>query len=290
MGVHTRETMITSPDPRIISQTVATWLEEDVGRGDRTTEAVVPPELQGRARIEARQEAVIAGLDVAEEVFRQVGSALKWVAEMNDGDRVRPGDAIARIEGSLGEILTAERTALNILQRLSAVATATRRAVEAIAGTGAKVVDTRKTTPGLRILEKYAVRVGGGHNHRSGLDDGILVKDNHIMAARGVGEATRRAVAAAPHGLVVEVEVTDLDGLREAIDNGATAVLLDNMTPDEVRKAAEVAAGRVVLEASGGITLSNIRDYAEAGADLISLGALTHSAPAVDLALEVEAR
>lgn len=281
------ETMHTPLDHRTVRAAVSAWLAEDVGRGDRTTEAVVDPRAEGHARIEARQEAVIAGLDVAAEVFRQVGP-VKWVAEIEDGDMVGAKDVIARIEGSLATILTAERTALNILQRMSAVATITRSAAEAIAGTNAKVVDTRKTTPGLRVLEKYAVRVGGGHNHRSGLDDGILVKDNHIMAAGSVAEATRRAVAAAPHGLVIEVEVTDLDGLRDAIDNGATAVLLDNMTPEQVREAVGFAAGRVILEASGGITGENIRSYAEAGVDLISLGALTHSAPSVDLALEIE--
>lgn len=275
-------------DPRLLDDLVSQWLEEDVGRGDRTTEATVATDVQGRARIEARQPAVVAGLPVAAEVFRKVDADLKWIPECEDGDAVDAAQVLTRIEGSLASILTAERTALNILQRLSAVATATRAAVKAIEGTDARVVDTRKTTPGLRVLEKYAVRAGGGHNHRSGLDDGILVKDNHIMAAGGVAEATRRAVAAAPHGLVVEVEVTDLKGLDEALDNGASAVLLDNMSPDEVRAAVARNQGRATLEASGGININNIRAYAEAGVDLISLGSLTHSAPAVDLALEVE--
>lgn len=270
---------------------MTSWLSEDVGRGDRTTEAVVPADLEGRARVEARQAAVIAGLDVAAEVFRQLGGeGVKWLPELSDGARVERGDVLARIEGPLRVILTGERTALNILQRLSAIATTTATAVAAIADTGARVVDTRKTTPGLRILEKYAVTVGGGHNHRAGLDDGILVKDNHIAAAGGVAEATRRAVSRAPHGLVVEVEVTDLSGLDEALANGATAILLDNMTPEQVAEAVERIDGRAVLEASGGIDHSNIRAYAQAGVDLISLGALTHSAPAVDLALEVEDR
>ncbi|MFP5297601.1 MAG: carboxylating nicotinate-nucleotide diphosphorylase [Actinomycetota bacterium] len=280
---------MTSLDPRTVAALVDAWLTEDVGRGDRTTQAVVPEDLEGRARIEAREETVVAGLNVAAEVFRQLGGeSIKWLPEVADGTRVGAGGVLARIEGPLRAILTGERTALNILQRLCGVATATAEVVTLVADTGVRIVDTRKTTPGLRVLEKYAVAVGGGHNHRAGLDDGILVKDNHILAAGGVGEATRRAVSEAPHGLVVEVEVTDLDGLREALDNGASAVLLDNMTPDEIRRAVQENAGRALLEASGGITRENIRSYAETGVDLISLGALTHSAPAVDLALEVE--
>lgn len=276
-------------DERLTNELVAHWLDEDIGRGDRTTEATVSPEQQGRARIEARQAAVIAGLSVAKACFRQVGGdEVKWLPELSDGDHVQPGRVLARIEGSLAAILTAERTALNILQRLSAVATLTSRYVETVTGTNARIVDTRKTTPGLRILEKYAVVVGGGHNHRSGLDDGILVKDNHIMAAGSVAEATRRAKAAAPHGLTVEVEVQDLDGLDAAIAEGADVVLLDNMTPSEVKAAVQRAAGRVLLEASGGVNLDTVKEYAATGVDLISVGALTHSAPSIDLALEVE--
>lgn len=276
-------------DDHLLRTLVAAWMAEDVGRGDRTTEATVPPELIGRARLEARSPAVIAGLPVAAACFAHSSNdEVKWLPEIVDGTRVSAGDVLARVEGSLAAILVAERTALNILQRLSGIATITARFVDEIAGTDARIVDTRKTTPGLRALEKYAVAVGGGHNHRGGLDDGILVKDNHILAAGGVGEATRRAVDAAPHGLVVEVEVQDLDGLDAAIANGASAVLLDNMTPDEVRAAVQRAAGRVTLEASGGVKLDNVRAYAETGVDLISVGALTHSAPAVDLALEVE--
>jgi nicotinate-nucleotide pyrophosphorylase (carboxylating) len=276
-------------DKAIVADLVTAWLTEDVGRGDVTTTAVVSPEREGRARIEARESAVIAGLPVAQEVFAQVGEGeLKWVPEIEDGHRADAGSVLARIEGPLAPILIGERTALNILQRLSAIATLTRRFADAIDGTNARVVDTRKTTPGLRYLEKYAVTVGGGRNHRFGLDDGVLVKDNHIMAAGSVAEATRRAVAGAHHGLSVEVEVIDLQGLKDAIDNGADAVLLDNMTPDEVKQAVEAAGGRVLLEASGGIDLDTIRAYADAGVDIISVGALTHSAPAVDLAMEVE--
>lgn len=274
-------------DEHLLDRLASSWLHEDLGRGDRTTEATVPPEKTGRARIEARMDAVIAGLPVAAAIFRQLEN-VKWISEIDDGDIVSPGQAVARIEGSLASILVGERTALNILQRLSGIATITREHVEAIRGTNVSVVDTRKTTPGLRMVEKYAVAVGGGRNHRFGLDDGILVKDNHIMAVGSVAEATKRAVANAPHGLLVEVEVADLGGLEEAISNGAHAVLLDNMTPAQVAEAVEVAAGRVRLEASGGITSKNIKEYAETGVDLISVGALTHSAPAIDLSLEVE--
>jgi nicotinate-nucleotide pyrophosphorylase (carboxylating) len=274
---------------QMLERAVAAWLAEDVGRGDRTTAVVVPEDVAGRARIEAREPAVVAGIDAARVCFAQVGGdAVKWLPEVQDGDRVGAGDVLARIEGSLAAILTAERTALNILQRLSAVATLTAQYVAETEGTNARVVDTRKTTPGLRVLEKHAVAAGGGSNHRSGLDDGILVKDNHIQAAGGVTESVQRAVAGAPHGLVVEVEVQNLDELDEAIAAGAHAVLLDNMSPDLVRAAVERAGGKVVLEASGGIDLTTVRSFAETGVDLISVGALTHSAPAIDLALEVE--
>ena len=267
---------------------VRAWLEEDIGSGDKTTEATVPSGAHGRARIEARVPARIAGLPLAAACFAEVsGDRSVFHPEVQDGDRVAAGEVIARIEGSLAHILTAERTALNILQRLSGVATMTSRYVEAIAGTSAKVIDTRKTTPGLRDLEKYAVTCGGGTNHRMRLDDALLVKDNHIAAAGGVGEATRKAVASAP-GLRVQVEVTDLIELEEALNAGAKVLLLDNMTPDQVATAVSVVAGRAEIEASGGITLENIRLYAETGVDLISVGALTHSAPAIDLALEVE--
>ena len=273
----------------MLDRLVDAWLAEDVGRGDRTTAAVVPPETTGRARIEAREAAIVAGLDAAERCFVKVGGdRIKWLPEVRDGDRVEQGDVLARIEGSLAAILTAERTALNILQRLSAVATLTARFIEETRGTNARVVDTRKTTPGMRLLEKHAVAVAGGRNHRFGLDDGILVKDNHIQAAGGVTEATRRAVTGAPHGLMVEIEVQTLEELDEAITAGAHAVLLDNMTPEMVRAAVERAGGKVLLEASGGIDLTTVRSFAETGVDLISVGALTHSAPAIDLALEVE--
>ena len=276
-------------DRRIVVDLVERFLDEDVGRGDRTTEAVVDAGARGTARIEAREPTVVAGLDVARACFEVVGGhQIEWRAEVEDGQTVEAMDVIARIEGPLRAILTAERTALNLLARMSAVATATRAAVEAAGDTSAHVVDTRKTTPGLRLLEKYAVRAGGGANHRFGLDDGILIKDNHIAAAGSVSEAVARARAAAPHGLKIEVEVQDLDGLDEALAAGADAILLDNMTPEMVRDAVVRAGGKALLESSGGITLENLKRFADTGVDLISMGALTHSARAIDMSLEVE--
>ena len=274
-------------EPWQVEALVERFLDEDIGRGDRTTEAVVPENLIGRARIEAREEAVIAGLDIARACFGALG-VIDWRPEVSDGDKVGAGDVVVRMEGQLRTILTAERTALNLLQRLSGIATQTSRYVEAIEGTAAQVVDTRKTTPGLRVLEKYAVRVGGGSNHRAGLDDGILIKDNHIAAAGSVTEAVHRARVDVPHGLKVEVEVQDLDQLDDALAAGADAVLLDNMSPETVREAVARAGGKALLEASGGITLDTISEYAKTGVDLISVGALTHSVRAIDLSLEVD--
>jgi nicotinate-nucleotide pyrophosphorylase (carboxylating) len=266
------------------------FLAEDIGRGDRTTDATVPADARGRARIEAREAAVVAGLEAARTCFEVLAPGdIRWSPEVADGDRVGPGDVLVRIEGPLRAILTAERTALNLLQRLSGTATMTRRFVDEVAGTSVRIVDTRKTSPGLRGLEKYAVRVGGGTNHRSGLDDGILIKDNHIAASGGVTEAVTRAKRAAPHGLRVEVEVQNLDELDAALAAGADAILLDNMSPELIREAVARAGGKALLEASGGIKLDNLKDYAQTGVDLISVGALTHSAKAIDLSLEVEA-
>ena len=268
---------------------MSAWLEEDVGHGDVTSNAVIPEGKQGRARIEAREEAIVAGLPAVRACFDVVsGGALRWEQVVDDGAPVGPGDVLARVQGDLADILTAERTALNLLGRLSGIATLAHRFFKEMEGTTATIVDTRKTTPGLRLLEKYAVRVGGASNHRFGLDDGVLIKDNHVAAAGGVGEAVVRARAGVPHGLKIEVEVSTLDELDEAVAAGADVVLLDNMGPAMVSEAVTRAGGKVVLESSGGITLDNVRRYAEAGVDLISVGALTHSAPNVDVALEVE--
>jgi nicotinate-nucleotide pyrophosphorylase (carboxylating) len=236
----------------------------------------------------AKEQLVVAGLDVAMHVFHALSPKIGWEARAREGDRFKPGDHIASVSGPARAILTGERVALNFLQRMSGVATATARFVAAVEGTGAKIRDTRKTTPLLRALEKRAVEIGGGVPHRSGLNTGILVKDNHVMLAGSVGEATRRAVAGAD-GLLVEVEVDRPEQIEDALKNGAQMILLDNFTPEAVRDAVAQIAGRVPVEASGGVTLANVRAYAEAGPNYIAIGALTHSAPAVDISLEVEA-
>ena len=270
-----------------LERLVACFLEEDIGRGDRTTDAVVAKDARGRARIEAREAAVVAGTEVARLCFTGVHPDVDWEG-VEDATEVEPGQLIARVEGPLRALLTAERTALNLLGRLSGIATLTRSFVRAVEGTPARIVDTRKTTPGLRMLEKSAVAAGGGSNHRFGLDDGILIKDNHIAAAGGITTAVERARRHAGFGLLVEVEVQDLAGLDEALAAGAHAVLLDNMEPELVREAVARAGGKVLLEASGGIDLDGVRRYAETGVDIISVGALTHSARAIDLTMEVE--
>ena len=268
---------------------IEAWLREDVGHGDVTSGAVIPSGTHGRARIEARERAVIAGLPAAGLCFELVAAdPVEWSTKVQDGAHVEPGETLAVVEGPLATILTAERTALNLLGHLSGIATLTRRFVDEIEGTDCKIVDTRKTTPGLRTFEKYAVRMGGGANHRFGLDDAILIKDNHIQAAGGISSAVARARDSAPHVTKIEVEVEDAAQLSEAIEAGADIIMLDNMTPDEVRSAVATTAGRAVLEVSGGIDLSNVAAYAAAGPDLISVGAITHSAPRTDVALEVE--
>jgi len=281
-------TVPTFPDIRHL---VATWLAEDIGRGDVTTSSVVPADVFGGAYIEAREPCIVAGMAAAALCFELTAERFEGTLEfkeiVGDGARVDAGDVIARIEGPLAPILTAERTALNLLARLCGVATITRRYVDAIDGTRARIVDTRKTTPGLRSLQKYAVSVGGGSNHRFGLDDGILIKDNHLVAAGGVTDALKLARSGSPHGLRIEVEVSTPDELREALDEGAEAILLDNMTPETVTEAVRITGGRALLEVSGGINLDTVRSYAMTGVDLISVGALTHSAPSIDLALEL---
>lgn len=270
-----------------LANSVRAWLSEDVGHGDVTTLACVPAETVGRGALVARAAGVVAGLAAAEAVFREVDPALEVTLACRDGDQVAAGATLATVVGSARSILTAERLALNLVQRLSGVATLTRRFVDAVEGTGVAILDTRKTTPGLRRLEKAAVRAGGGRNHRFGLFDGVLIKDNHIVAAGGIGPAVRAARAGAPHSLRVEVEVETLNELDEALAAGADALLLDNMPLDLLRAAVARAAGRAWLEASGGITLATVRAVAETGVDAISVGALTHSAPALDVALEL---
>jgi nicotinate-nucleotide pyrophosphorylase (carboxylating) len=269
-----------------LTDIVARALAEDLGAGDATSAATVDEDARARATITQKQPGVLFGLDVAEATFRQLDPDVEIERLASEGEW-REGGPVVRIQGRTRALLGAERTALNFLQRLSGVATATARAVKEIEGTGARILDTRKTTPGLRALEKAAVRAGGGVNHRAGLYDAILIKENHAAAAGGVGEAVRRARAASPD-LPLEVEVRDDAEIDEALGAGATRVLLDNMSPDRLRAAVSRVAGRAELEASGGITLANLREVATTGVEFVSVGALTHSAVALDLSLTLE--
>ena len=261
-------------------------LAEDLGRGDATSAAVVDQSQMARGVLQAKASLVVAGLDVCAEVFRQCDSAAVFEVRWGDGARCEPGDVVAVVTGRARALLTAERTALNLLQRLSGIATLTARFVAAAAGR-ITVLDTRKTTPTLRALEKYAVRCGGGTNHRFGLDDAVLIKDNHKRLAGGVGPAVRRALTAQT-GLSVEVEVETLEELDEALAAGASAILLDNFTTCDLRQAVARGQGRARLEVSGGVTLDRLPEIATTGADAVSVGALTHSAPSVDLSFELE--
>lgn len=263
-------------------------LEEDLGRGDVTTEILDIDDGELSACIVARESVVVFGLSVAAVVFQRVDASVQVEMLRQDGDRLEAGQGALRVTGRASSILTAERTALNFMQRLSGVATMASRFVEAVKGSSARVVDTRKTTPGYRVLEKAAVRAGGCHNHRADLGSGVLIKDNHIVACGSVTEAVKRALRSAPHGLRVEIEVDTDAQLDEAIAAGAHVVLLDNMSVEEVAAASQKArAAGLLVEVSGGITLETVGEYAKAGADIISSGALTHSAPAVDLALDI---
>ena len=266
-------------------------LMEDLSIGDPTTEVLIPDDLEGRAVIVAKAAGVLAGLDVALAVFNRLDPSLVTERLLQDGAHIAPTDAIANIAGPVSSVLKAERTALNFLQRMSGIATEAARYVEAVKGCKARIVDTRKTTPGLRALEKYAVKVGGGYNHRRNLGDGILIKDNHIQALRAtgmnLGEIIRRARSEASHTIKIEVEVETLQEVQEALEAGAELLLLDNMTLQEMRSAVELARGKAVIEASGGINLETARAIAETGVDLMSVGALTHSVKALDISLDL---
>jgi nicotinate-nucleotide pyrophosphorylase (carboxylating) len=262
-------------------------LAEDLGPGDATSNAVIPEGALGEAVVEARQALVVCGLPIAEAVFAAVDASLEAKREWHEGEARERDLPLLRVRGSLRSILAAERTALNFLQRLCGVATWTRRFVHAVEGTGCRVLDTRKTLPGWRVLDKYATAVGGAVNHRLGLYDGVLIKDNHVAAAGGVAAAVRAARAAAPPGLRLEVEVESAEQAEEALAAGAEWLLLDNRSLDELRALAARFRDRAVLEASGGVTLANVRAVAETGVHYVSAGALTHSAPAADLALEI---
>ena len=264
---------------------------EDVLTGDPTTDVLIPPDLTGSAALVTRDSGVLAGIEVATAAFKRFDPSLRIEVLIPDGSGVSPGDRLAQVSGGVASILKAERTAVNFLQHLSGIASETRRYVDAVSGLRARIVDTRKTTPGLRKLEKYAVTMGGGHNHRQNLADGILIKDNHIeaLALQGlsIGEVVKRARSGASHTIKVEIEVETIAQLEEVLKAGADLVLLDNMSNERMRKAVEIADGRAVLEASGGITLDTVRAIAETGVDIISVGALTHSAPAMNVSLDM---
>ncbi|HYS07209.1 MAG TPA: carboxylating nicotinate-nucleotide diphosphorylase [Myxococcales bacterium] len=272
-----------------IAKLIALALEEDVGPGDRTAEACVLQGAEGSGLIVAKETLIVSGVSAAARVFRALDPSCELQALKGEGDAAGPGDGVLRVRGAMRAILTGERTALNLLQRLCGTATLTRRYAEALAGTKTRLLDTRKTTPGMRALEKAAVRAGGGLNHRGSLFDGILVKDNHAAAAGGIGEAVRRARAGAHPLLKVEAEVSTPQQIEEALKAGADMLLLDNLGDDDLRRAVQQVAGRVPLEASGGMTLDRLPLVAATLVDYVSVGALTHSAPAVDLSLLVEA-
>ena len=272
--------------PSGVIETIRRALEEDVGPGDSTTSLLIPEKKKSSAQFIAKENLILAGLPFASLVFQLLDRSVRFRSFSADGDRIKKGRIIAEVSGYASALLKGERVSLNLLQRLSGIATLTGIYVEKIKGLKAKIVDTRKTTPCLRFMERYAVRAGGGYNHRFGLFDGILIKDNHIKAVGGIPKAVRRAKSS-HHLSKIEIEVETIRGLREAIDAGADVVMLDNMSVAEMRKAVKASNGRVVLEASGGITLENVREVAETGVDLISVGALTHSAPAVDISLKI---
>jgi nicotinate-nucleotide pyrophosphorylase (carboxylating) len=274
-----------------ILASIGEFLSEDLGRGDITTQACVAPEARGQGKFLAKENLVVCGLDVAEAVFVHLDEESPELEPLvNEGDEVEAGTVFATLRGFADVLLAGERTALNLIQRMSGIATLTRQFVKAIEGTGAEIVDTRKTTPGLRMLEKYAVTVGGGKNHRLGLDDGVLIKDNHIALAGGITEAVTLAKKMVGHLHKIEVEISNWAQLREAVEAGADIVMLDNQTPEEAAKLVEMSRTlnpNVLIEASGGMDLDRVRSFAEAGVDLISVGKLTHSARAVDISFKI---
>jgi nicotinate-nucleotide pyrophosphorylase (carboxylating) len=262
-------------------------LEEDIGTGDITTETLIPAEAEGRAEIVAKETLVVAGLSVARSVFLRLDSSLAFETAFTDGDRAAPGDCLLQIVGRLQPLLTGERTALNFLQRLSGIATHVRRFRDALPETAIRLVDTRKTTPGWRALEKYAVRMGGAANHRMSLSDGILIKDNHVAICGGIRAALEKARRSAPHTLKLEIEVETPTQAEEAAEAGAHIIMLDNMGPEDIREAVQRIDGRALVEVSGGVTRENMAALAASGVDIVSSGALTHSAVAVDISMSI---
>ncbi|WP_139492568.1 carboxylating nicotinate-nucleotide diphosphorylase [Brevibacillus dissolubilis] len=275
---------------RELQQKIEEWLREDVGYGDITTMTTIPADEQGTGILYTKEAGIIAGLDVAELVFAVVDPTLTFTRKVEEGTFVDKGVQIAEVTGSVQSLLVGERLSLNLLQRLSGIATRTSEYAKAIEGTKARVVDTRKTTPGLRLLEKYAVRVGGGHNHRFALYDAVMIKDNHIKGAGSITQAVQAARAAIPHTMKIEVETESLEEVQEALAAGADIIMLDNMPNDMMREAVGMIGGRAIVEASGGVNLETIRGIAETGVDVISVGALTHSVKALDISLDLNQR
>lgn len=261
-------------------------LKEDIGTGDITTLSCIPPENRSDAFFLAKEDGVVCGMDIAKRVFDLVDAETSFAALVKDGDSVKKGNIIATVSGPSRGILTGERVALNLMQRLSGVSTATKKAVDAVNGTKARIVDTRKSTPGLRVLEKYAVRMGGGHNHRFNLSDGVLIKDNHISASGGIKNAVSAARSAVPHVMKIEVETETLDEVREALEAGADIIMLDNMSLETMTEAVTLIGNRALTEASGNMGEKNLADVAKTGVDLISIGALTHSVKSLDISLK----
>jgi len=262
-------------------------LREDIGPGDITTDNLIPEGKEGRGIIIAKEPLVLAGLDVAKQVFTILDSSIELISDSEDGDRIEDKRPILEIKGSLRTLLNGERTALNFLQRLSGIATHVRSYVELLGDLPVRLVDTRKTTPGWRTLEKYAVRKGGAYNHRTGLYDGVLIKDNHIAACGGISEAVKGLRGMVHHLVRIEIETSDLDQVKEALDSGADVIMLDNMNHDQIREAVNLISGRALVEVSGMITKNDLKVLAEIGVDIISSGALTHSAPSVDISMRI---
>jgi len=280
--------MMGSSQGEKIRQIIRAALDEDIGSGDVTTDAALTGEETGLARAVVKAETVIAGIKVFREVFLLRDPVLKVVLLKKDGEPAGAGEVVAEVSGKLASILTAERVALNLFQRMCGIAALTRRYVEGTKGTKARILDTRKTVPGLRILDKYAVRAGGGFNHRFGLYDGVLIKDNHISAAGGITKAIGRIAGRAPMMVRVEVEVRNLEEVREALSAGAHVIMLDNMVTEDMRKAVALIDGRALVEASGNVTVERVKEIAETGVDFISTGAITHSAAAADISLKIK--
>lgn len=271
-----------------VEQIITLALNEDIGTGDITTLSTIPEDKTATGRFVAKEDMIICGIDLAKHIFGRVDPSIEMKANFKDGDAVKKGDVIAVVSGNAQNVLTGERTALNFMQRLTGIATRTHASVAEVAGTNAKITDTRKTTPGLRVLEKYAVRVGGGTNHRSNLADGVLIKDNHIAVSGGIKNAVKNARAVIPHTLKIEVEVETKEQLAEALDAGADIIMLDNMSNDLMRECVGIVAGRALVEASGNMGEKSLREVAETGVDIISIGALTHTVKAADISLKFQ--